>query len=238
MMNRQLLVVTLLILPVLPAQAAKLDNLGGLVQSEFRLLSEDLGAALSYKPLTPAEPLGLTGFDIGVQFVYTDLANTGVYKTATSSSDVNFVLPQIHAYKGLPLGFDVGLSYAAVPDSNIRLWGAELRYAILAGSTTTPAIGIRASYTSLEGVDQMTLHTTGLDVSISKGFAFFTPYAGVGSVWVRSNGTISSGEVSYDTRLNKYYLGFNMNFAVINIAIEGDKTGDATSYGAKFGWRF
>jgi hypothetical protein len=25
---------------------------------------------------------------------------------------------------------------------------------------------------------------------------------------------------------------------VINIAVEGDKTGDATTYGIKFGWRF
>jgi len=35
--------------------------LGQLTQSEFRQLSEDLGAALAYKALIPAEPLDITG---------------------------------------------------------------------------------------------------------------------------------------------------------------------------------
>lgn len=237
-MNRKTVLSVLLTLPMLPAQAANLDNLGGLAPGQFSLLVEDLGAALSYKPLTPAEPLGTTGFDIGVQAVYTELANSGVYKIATSSSEASFLLPQVHVYKGLPLGFDIGVSLAALPDSNIKLWGAELRYAILSGGVAQPAIGARLSYTSLEGVNQLDLHTTGVDVSISKGFAFFTPYAGVGSVWVNGKPDPATGLAEYDTRLNKYYLGFNLNFAVVNIAIEGDRTGDATSYGAKFGWRF
>jgi len=44
--------------------------------------------------------------------------------------------------------------------------------------------------------------------------------------------------VEEDFDLNKVFVGVNMNLAVINIAVEGDKTGDATSYGIKFGWRF
>ena len=237
-MNHKILLAALLMLPMWSAQAANLDFINTLNQGQFRLLTEDLGAALSYKPLTPAEPLGLTGFDIGVQAVYTELANSGVYKQATGSSDASFLLPQVHVYKGLPLGFDIGVSLAALPDSNIKLWGAELRYAILSGGVAQPAIGVRLSYTALEGVNQLDLHTTGVDVSISKGFAFFTPYAGVGSVWVNGKPDPATGLAEYDTRLNKYYLGFNMNFAVVNIAIEGDRTGDATSYGAKVGWRF
>ena len=229
----------LLALGIAPAHAANLDNIAALAsQTEFRLLSEDLGAALSYKPLTPATPLGITGFDIGVQAVYTEFNSSGLYKAATNSDDTSIVLPQVHVYKGLPFGFDIGASYAALPDGNIRLWGAELRYAILSGGPATPAIGLRASYTSLQGVSQLALRTTGLDLSISKGFAFITPYAGIGSVWVTStpdSATTWSGE---DFRLNKYYLGVNMNLAVINIAVEGDRTGEATSYGLKLGWRF
>jgi hypothetical protein len=37
---------------------------------------------------------------------------------------------------------------------------------------------------------------------------------------------------------NKYFVGLNMNFAFINVALEADKTGDDTSYGAKLGFRF
>ncbi len=223
----------------LPAQAANLDTLNLLSQSDFRLLSEDLGAALSYKPLIPAEPLGVTGFDIGIEVTATKLENAAIFDNAvTGSAPDTLYLPRLHVHKGLPFGFDLGASYAAVPDSNIKVWGAEVRYAILKGSTATPALAVRGSYSALEGVDQLKLTTTGLDLSISKGFAMFTPYAGIGRVWVRSTPDSSIGLAEEDFDLGKVFVGVNMNLAVINIAIEGDKTGDATSYGIKFGWRF
>ena len=50
----------------LPAQAANLDYIYLLNQSQFLQLSEDFGSALSYKPLQPSEPLGVLGFDIGI----------------------------------------------------------------------------------------------------------------------------------------------------------------------------
>jgi len=224
---------------VLPVQAANLDAIGSLTQPEFRLLSEDLGAALSYKPILPAEPLGITGFDLGIEASTTKLENATIFdKAVTGSAPDTLYLPKLHVHKGLPFGFDIGASYAAVPDSNIKVWGAEVRYAIIKGGVATPAVAVRGSYSALNGVDQLKLTTTGLDVSISKGFAMFTPYAGVGKVWVRSTPDSSTGLVKEDFDLNKLFVGINMNLAVINIAIEGDKTGDATSYGIKFGWRF
>ena len=223
----------------LSAQAANLDTLNLLSQSDFRLLSEDLGAALSYKPLIPAEPLGITGFDLGIEVSATKLENAAIFDNAvTGSAPDTLYLPKLHVHKGLPFGFDIGASYSAVPDSNIKVWGAEVRYAILKGGTATPAVAVRGSYSALEGVSQLKLTTTGVDVSISKGFAMFTPYAGIGRVWVRSTPDSSTGRAEEDFDLNKVFVGVNMNLAVINIAIEGDKTGDATSYGIKFGWRF
>jgi hypothetical protein len=47
-------------------------------------------------------------------------------------------------------------------------------------------VAFRLSASSLLGVDPMTLRTTAADLSISKGFRFITPYAGVGQVHVRS----------------------------------------------------
>ena len=239
-MNQRIFVISILGLGLgLPAQAANLDSLGAIAQPQFRLLSEDLGAVLSYKPLIPAEPLGLTGFDLGIEVSATRLENAAVYARVTGDSTSTLYLPRVHVHKGLPFGIDLGVSYAAVPDSNIKLWGAEVRYAILKGGTATPALALRGSYTSLEGVSQLQFDTAGLDLSISKGFAMFTPYAGVGKVWVRSTPDASIPtlvEEKFD--LNKIFVGVNMNLAVVNIAIEGDKTGPATSYGIKFGWRF
>jgi hypothetical protein len=223
-----------------PVWAANISNIGALTQSEFRLLSEDMGAALSYKPVTPAEPLGLFGFDLGVEAASTKLQNPSLLKTATSggfTSD-SLILPKVHVLLGLPLKFDVGAFYSAVPDSNIKLYGGELRWAIIEGGTATPAIAIRGSLSKLTGVDQLSFSTQALDVSISKGFAMFTPYAGIGEVWSDStpNGipTLAKESISQ----TKYFVGGNLNFVFMNIDLEYDKTGSADTYSAKLGFRF
>ena len=241
-MPRSLTALTLACTAAAPlmAAAANLDNIGALSQTEFRLLSEDLGAALSYKPIAPAEPLGLTGFDLGVEATVVSLENSAILSKASSGRvDDTLVIPKIHVHKGLPLGIDLGAFIATVPDSNVSLWGAEVRYAILPGGVATPAVGVRASYSALTGVSQLDLNTTGLDVSVSKGFAFVTPYVGIGRVWVNStpDGSIP-GLRKEDFAVNKLFGGVNLNFAVLNIAVEADKTGDTASYGLKVGWRF
>ena len=43
----------------------------------------------------------------------------------------------------------------AVPNSDIKLMGFEARYALLEGSAATPALGLRAAYSKLSGVDQL-----------------------------------------------------------------------------------
>ena len=223
-----------------PARAANdLDNIGALTQPQFRLLSEDLGAALSYKPVLPAEPLGVVGFDIGLELTVVNLENSGVFDVATlTGAPSTLVIPKVHVHKGLPFGIDIGAFLATVPDSNINNWGAELRYAILKGGAATPAVAVRASYSALEGVDELKLNTTGLDISISKGFTFLTPYAGIGTVWVNSSPQDIATLTEEEFSLTKYFVGLNMNFAFINVAFEGDKTGDTSSYSAKLGWRF
>lgn len=221
----------------LPATAGDI-TIGGLNQSDFRLFSEDLGATLSYKPLIPAEPLGITGFDIGIAATGTKLRNSAVFRQAGADDISTAVVPSLRLNKGLPLGIDVGVMAGGVPGTDIRVWGAELRYAILQGGAAVPAIGVRGSYTKLAGVDQLDFDTKGIDVSISKGFLFFTPYAGVGKVWAASTPkdipTLSKESFS----LNKVFVGANLNFGLTNIALEGDRTGEATSYGLKVGFRF
>src|SRR5438876_6303980 len=241
MMNlkRGLVVVSLLAVS-LPAVAGDINNINALSPTQFRELSEDLGAALSYKPLTPTAPLGITGFDLGIAATSTKLQNSSVFATAGGGNHSSVIVPSLRLNKGLPFGIDVGVMYSSVPSTNIRLVGGELRYAIVPGGVAMPAIGVRGSYTKLTGVDQLDFDTKGVDLSISKGFTIFTPYAGVGKVWVAS--TPKSIPTSTPTKeslsLNKVYVGINMNFGLTNLAFEGDRTGQATSYGVKLGFRF
>jgi len=224
----------------LPAAAKDVNNIGGLTQSEFHGLTQDLGAALSYKPLEPAEPLGLFGFDVGVAATDTKIKNSAAFNTAGAGDISSIAVPSLRLNLGLPFGLDVGAMAGTVPGSNVRLYGGELRWAFIKGSTTMPAIALRGSYTQLAGVDQLDFSTRGLDLSISKGFAMFTPYAGIGKVWVASTPkNIPSATPSKESLSeNKYFVGVNMNFFLINVALEADKTGDDTSYGLKLGFRF
>jgi hypothetical protein len=139
---------------------------------------------------------------------------------------------------GLPLNFDVGAFYSEAPNADIKLYGGELRYAIIEGGTATPAVAIRGSLTKMTGVDQLSFDTKGLDVSISKGFAMFTPYAGVGEVWSDStpNGIPTLTKESFNQ--NKFYVGCNVNILLVNLDLEYDKTGSDQSYSAKLGVRF
>jgi hypothetical protein len=223
----------------MPSLGQTVDQLNAIGQAEFRLLSEDLGGALAYRPQTPTEPLGVTGFDIGVGLTAAHIRNSEILERATSdSASATIPVPTLRIHKGLPWGFDVGLAYAAIPGSNLEYIGGELRYALLLGGVAAPAIGVRGSLTKLRGVDQLELDTRGLDLSISKGFAVLTPYAGVGRVWVESDPKNVAGLVKEEFELNKVFVGLGFKLALFNINLEADKTGDVDAFSIKAGLRF
>ncbi len=215
-------------------QAKDLDNIGDLGQQEFRELSEDLGAMVSYKGLQPPAPLGLIGFNVGVDITHTLVENSDAWETATGGNNVDSItMARIRASKGLPWGVDVGASYTRAPESDIEVTGIEGRYAILEGSPVSPSLGVRAAYTRLSGVDELSLDTRSLDISVGQQMANLTPYAGLGRVWVRSRSDapgIEREEFS-DTKL---FVGAQMRFLVGRLALEVDQTGDATSLNAMF----
>jgi hypothetical protein len=223
----------------LPALADDINRIDLLTQAEFKQLSEDLSAALSYKALIPVERLGITGFDVGLSVTATKIENRPAWERATSGSDSsNLFVPMVHVHKGLPLNLDVGGFYSVIPDSNIKLWGVELRYALIEGGVATPAVGLRGAYTKLSGVNQLDLDTKSIELAISKGFVNITPYAGVGYVRTNSTPRDVSGLAKEEIGQEKVFVGGNFNFVLLNIDVEVDRTGDTTSYGLKAGWRF
>lgn len=219
-----------------------IDALGNLDQDLFKDLTADLGAALSYKAITPAEPLGSLGFDIGFEVSSTKMETDALDKATSGNAPGSLTIPKLHLHKGLPFGFDIGAFYTSVPNSNIGLVGGELRYAIVEGGTLTAAVSIRGTFSRLTGVDELDLTTRGLELSISKGFAFFTPYAGIGTVWIDSETTNdvlnTAGVKDESLTKSKYFLGFNLNLGLMNFTAETEKTGDNTTVSGKLGVRF
>lgn len=181
-------------------------------QNTFDSLVDQLGSVIPYQPVTPAEPLGVTGFDIGLVVTAYDI-DSDLWDLAVSGNDApsRLPVPRLVARKGLPFGFDVGASYTRVPSSNISVWGAGVHKALLDGSMATPAVSLSGHYSRLNGVDDLSLSSYGIDLGISKGFAMLTPYAGVGQIWY--DGSEESAVVDYNDRDDsqlRSYLGLRL----------------------------
>ena len=202
-------------------------------QDDFKSFSTDLGMALSYQPLSPAAPLGdtLPGFDVGVEASYVKLDTSAPYfqKIDAAGNLPNaLVIPRIHVQVGLPIvPIDLGVSYASVPNSDIKVVGYEIKCAVVRGSVAMPAIAIRGAYTKLSGVDALDLSTKSLDLSVSKGILIFTPYAGVGEVWITSDPHNTPSALfqlqKEDITKAKFFVGSKVKiFPFVNLVVEGD----------------
>lgn len=180
-----LLLTAVFVLTAAESMAWDIHLPAGYGQGEFKALTKEVGSAIAYRNLAPAAPLGLTGFDVAVQVSAIEVNDEkGYWKAATNNAPNYIIYPSLRVRKGLPLGIDVGVMYTPIADTGIKVYGAELSKAILEGGITTPALGVRATYTRLDGVADVSLQTAGIDASISKGFLILTPYAGGGMVWI------------------------------------------------------
>jgi len=227
----------LVLAAALPAQAGDFNAIGTLTQPEFRGLAEDLAAATSYKGVTPATPLGMAGFDLGLELSGTDVKNTGAFNKAGAGSDSTLYVPKVHLHKGLFGGLDIGGFAGRLPVSSGTIVGAEVRWAAIDDTLTTPAVALRLSGTRTTGLGDVKADSVAADVMVSKRLTLVTPYAGVGTVrsGVKASGTALAEEKFTKTR---GFLGVNVNLALVNLAVEAEKQGDNTTLSAKAGWRF
>ncbi len=236
-MKKILLSLLLLLVSAMPALAKTNITLTGFTQDEFQGLSRELGLAISYMPLAPAEPLGgtvLPGFDIGVEATGVKLNTDKSYwkqinfnnaLSGGSSIPSTLLEGKLHVQVGLPvLPIDLGLVYGEAQDTDIKFAGGEVKWAILRGGVATPALALRGAYTKLSGVSDMDLSTASADISISKGFAIFTPYGGYGLVWIdgkpKNTLTPLQEEKMYES---KGYVGCKITFfPLMNMVAEAD----------------
>ena len=208
-----------------PSVAGNPDiELGTLVQKEFEELSIQVGITIGHVPLSPAEPLGILGFDVGIEITVIDIDDAELFWTnGVEDGDPPGIifLPKIHAQKGLPFGIDAGLTYAKAPGSNIALFGADLKWAFLRGGITMPAVAVRTAYSRLLGVDDIDLDTYYADLSISKGLGFITPYAGVGQLWINSRSDLFE---NHSDSVTKGFAGVKVTIVMVSFVAEVDIT--------------
>lgn len=196
-----------------------------LAQGTFDTLVDELGLAIAYNPYAPAEPLGLTGFEIGLSLSMVEI-DDAVWDQVVGDASAPSLLPvpRLMARKGLPFGIDIGAAYTSVPGSNITIIGGELRKALLEGSVATPAVSVLGHFSNLNGVDDLDLSTYGVDLGISKGFAMLTPYAGIGQVWYEGSENAAALTLAdRDASETRGYLGLRIGFLpLMNLVAQAD----------------
>ena len=220
-----------LLIWVTPAMAADISFQSGMTQQMFQDFSKYAASVLVYRAVEPVAPLGITGFDIGVEVTATSLDNGKDYwkKSFQNQDAPSYVLaPKLHAQKGLPFDIDVGLVYSAIPNTNIQYIGGELKYTIYKGGVMSPAIAVRGSYSQLFGVDQLDFKTYGLELAASKGFGVgvkIIPYASIGYHWFDSTPKNLPSGLQLDSEnfsIIRWAAGAQLQFMIVSITAEVD----------------
>jgi hypothetical protein len=211
-------------------------------QAAFEGVVEDIAAALNYKALGPAEATGITGVGIGAFVNYTPTRNDADWRTLTGT-DVDFIgMAGVVATKGLPFGIDVGAFYTAVPDTSVKAYGAELRYAILEGGITSPALALRGAFARTSGIRDFDYNAYSVDVSLSKGFTFVTPYIGAGYIRAEADpqGDAAAGaglrKVEVDEQ--RFFAGIRVSMLLLELTPEYERTGRNSAYNLRLGFSF
>ncbi len=259
-----------LINPAYARFGGTIDYVNFASQSEFNSFAQQMTTAFDYKSLSPAQPLGSTGFDfgIGVSFASLDGADKVVDADTLTTEDLDFSsLPKFIASaaskvigtffdisntltpmvslsltKGLPFGFDVGANIATSAFGNINTIGYELSYAIIEGSATKPALGIKYKSTRMSGVTALAYSSSSIDMTISKGVGTLVPYGGFGVVSseLEALETNRSGVVLEKSKnqLDKFFVGINANFLSYDLFLDWTKIGRESVVSTKLGFRF
>ena len=193
-------------------------------QSTFDSLALQTGTLITYRAMAPAEPGGWVGFDISIAASAVKI-DSALWDLVTPNDNISsdyVYVPSIRARKGLPFGFDIGASYSAVPGSDIQVIGGELQWALLDGSAATPALAFRGHYSKLFNVNDLEMTSYGADAVLSKGFAMFTPYIGIGAVVMDAEYTspLNPGFSKYSDTLPRYFGGLLMTITLFQFTAD------------------
>ncbi|PLX92594.1 MAG: hypothetical protein C0621_09160 [Desulfuromonas sp.] len=199
-------------------------NFSAIANDTFKTVVREAGLLSAYRGVAPAEPQGLTGFDVGVELSLVELDSKWDQVFLGGDTPGYLPVPRVHVRKGLPFGLDVGVSLTQIPESDMQVIGGELQYAILEGTTATPALSIRGSYSTVNGIDDLDLETYAADAVISKGILMFTPYAGVGIVQIDGEytGGTNAAIGSEDFTETRVFAGVQMAIALLRLTVDAE----------------
>ena len=214
-----------------------------ITQEDFRQFSAIVSQAIFATPVEPARATGILGFDVGVAATAIEIDEDAQYWIDSVESDNDLVrsgyllVPRLVASKGLSV-VTVSASYAQIPSTDVKILGAAVDVPILKGTTVSPGVAVRGTYSQLSGIDEYELRNFGAEVFISKGFGPITPYAAAGYVRTDAEGHVNDAEGNQLLRLEDEFqneritVGVRLSLLVPRIVVEATQ-GEERTYAAK-----
>jgi hypothetical protein len=229
------LMIAATLVPV-PARAQQSDDLfhfhPGFTAKEFRLLAADVGSILRFRQLGDTMPAARGTIDVSVEFAGSPSDRSSQYVGES------FSFPRVVARFGVSERLDVGAWGGYNAGERYGLAGIDTKILLVREGRSPVSVAIRPSATSLVGPADIWVAAASVDVTISRTFGAFSPYAGVAS-----SGSVAierSSEVDFDPALadrSLSYAGLSYRWRALVASGEVEK-GARVSYAFRVGTRF
>ena len=153
----------------------------------FEDLTRDLGFILSPKGLSPADTIGVAGFESSFEISLNVIDPSAEYwQTAVEDRDPSSLMAvsQVHFTKGLPHSVEIGGVLSHLHSSDIWSVGTEITWSFHDDFFhPVPNLGARGFVSHAVGASDLNLTTAGVDVITDvpigvNGMFSFTPYVG------------------------------------------------------------
>jgi len=216
-----------------------------LTQSQFHKFTREAAQFITFKLMSPAEPLGAKKFQVGIDYSITriddaDAAwnNTFSHPHAEHYLGDRIAMPKLFARMGVSDRIDVGFYFTKNPEANYGFMGGEIKYAVFMESEKAVAMAVRTTYATLLGVEDLNFHLLGADLSASKKIGVLSPYLGVGANLGRTIETTSKVNLNNETVLTpRGIIGARLSLSFLSLTAEMD-VAEVSTLSLRTGFKF
>ncbi len=218
---------------------ASLDDIKTRANAELKRFTELTGTVSNFRSLAPASPLGIWGFNVGVEL--TSLPRN-TFQIFNQPLTLPSYFPRFHAAKGLTPNLDAEislllprlvLSRGALPQEieSLAVYGGGLKYTLLREEEFPISLAARATYNRLY-LRFFKSDTYGADVSVSRSIKLpfiplrLTPYTGIGYMTINGEfkKSLIGDDVSQIHNLQdyRYFGGLSTRLFIFNLTSQID----------------
>lgn len=215
-------------------------------QKNFRLLTTEYGLAVTEPVLSPAETLGIAGFDLGVEITLVDIPELKEHwrrAIEDERPDNELFITRIRLRKGLPFSLELDGSVGFIHNSSAVIGNIGLKWALNEGFRYFPDLAVRGSVNRVFSSRDLDLFTVAVDFWISKQFSILgmftlTPYAGYSLMYLRGNSqvldptpknfsdneSVRTGNFVFETEnliAHRFFFGLRIVWFIMSFTFEG-----------------